>query len=225
MLGPDTTVVTLQNGVDAPQQAAKALGKERVLPGLVKIFAYISAPGCIEHIGGPASLAFGEWNNEPSQRVERLRAALTEAGVAIDAPRDIIAALWMKFLIVSSFGGLGAISRAPLGVLRSMPETRSLIEQCIEEIVTLAHACGVALPQDIVSTTLAFIDGQPAAGTSSLQRDIAAGRPSELEAWNGAVVRLAGEFNTPVPFNSIVYHSLLPLERRARGLVTFGTDA
>ncbi|MDB4948390.1 MAG: 2-dehydropantoate 2-reductase [Gemmatimonadetes bacterium] len=220
MLGPETAVVTLQNGVEAPHHAAAAVGRERVLAGLVKVFAQVAGPGRIRHTG-PERIAFAEWDNAPSERVRRLRSALAEAGVTVDAPTDIWAALWEKFLFVVPMGGIGAVARAPVGAIRGVPETRAMLEAAMREILGVAHAHGVALPADVVDRTMAFVDTLPAAGTSSLQRDIAAGRPSELEAWSGAVARLGREAGVGTPVHAFIHHALLPLERRARGELHF----
>lgn len=221
LLGARTPVISMQNGVEAPLILAEAVGRERVLPGLVKIFCHLSAPGHIRHIGGPASIAFAEWNNEPSERVNRLRTAFLEADVSVEVPQDIQVALWEKFVLVVPVGGVGAVSRAPMGILRSVPETRRLLEEAMHEILQVAWARGIYLPEDTIARTLEFIDGLPAAGTSSLHRDIVMGRPSELEAWTGSVVRLGEAAGAPTPVNRLIYHSLLPLERRARGELEF----
>jgi 2-dehydropantoate 2-reductase len=221
LLGPETVVVTLQNGVEAPAQAARIVGRERVLPGVARIFSRVAEPGLVVHAGGPASVTFGELDGPPTPRVLRLRDALAAAGVAVETPDDVLADLWAKFLFVVPMGGVGALARAPVGVLRGMPETRRLLEEAMGEILAVARARGIRLPDDVVARTMGFVDGQPAEGTTSLQRDVAAGRPSELEAWCGAVVRLGAESGVPTPLHRVMYHALLPLERRARGDVEF----
>lgn len=221
LLGPDTAVLTLQNGVDAPSVLGAIVGRERVVPGVARIFSAVGAPGLIRHVGGPASITFGEENGQPSARVDRLRDALRDAGVAAEVPDDVQAALWEKFIFVVPMGGLGALSRAPVGVLRSIPETRRLLEEAMREIEAVAAARGIGLDAGIVERTLGLVDAQPEAGTTSLQRDITAGRRSELDAWTGAVVRLGAEAGVPTPLNGMIYHALLPLERRARGELDF----
>lgn len=221
LLGAGTAVVTMQNGIEAPAIVAEAIGRDRVLPGIARIFSHIAAPGHIRHIGGPASLAFAEWSNEPSERVERLREALRGAGVSVEVPENIRTTLWEKFLFVVPMGGLGALCRAPVGALRSNPETRSMLEAAMREIESIASASSIRLPDDAVARTLHFIDAQPAAGTSSLQRDIGAGRPSELHDWAGAVVRAGERLGIETPLHRVIYHSLLPLERHARGELPF----
>ena len=221
LLGPDTVVVTLQNGVEAPAQAAEVVGRERVLPGVARIFSRVEGPGVVVHGGGPESVTFGEWDGPPTARVERLREALAAAGVAAATPDDVQADLWAKFLFVVPMGGVGALARAPVGVLRSMPETRRLLEEAMAEILAVARARGIGLPEDVVARTMGFVDAQPAEGTTSLQRDVAGGRPSELEAWCGAVVRLGAASGVATPLHRVMYHALLPLERRARGEAVF----
>jgi 2-dehydropantoate 2-reductase len=188
---------------------------------IAKVFTEVAGPGRIHHAGGPGSLAFAEWDSSTSARVEALRSLLAGAGVALEEPADIWAALWIKFLFVVPLGGLGAVARAPVGVIRSQPETRALLTAGMGEIRDLGLARGIGFPDHIVDLTLGFVDQQPPAGQSSLQRDIAAGRPSELEAWSGAVHRLGQETGVPTPVDSFVYSTLLPQERRARRHLDF----
>jgi len=216
LMGSGTAVLTTQNGVEAPQQVADVVGREAVLPGLAKIFASIEEPGVIRHVGGPASLAFAEWDGSPSDRVERLRTALVEAGVAATVPESVWTELWAKFLFVVPFGGLGAVTDAPIGVLRSAPGTRRLLEDAMREIRDVGQALGVKLPGDIVESTMAFVDQQPPEGRSSLQRDLLSGRPSELDAWNGAVARLGSGAGVATPIHALLYDVLTVLASTRR---------
>ena len=221
LIGPDTVVLPLLNGVDAPEQLAEQLGTGHVLGGLTKIFSSIAGPGHIRQVGGPASITFGELDNQRSERVTQLKAAFDRASVEATIAEDIQVAMWEKFLLVVPFGGLGAVSRAPLGVLRNLPETRKMLEQGMREIRNVAWEKEIMLPGDILPWAMDFIDGLPEGATSSLQRDIGAGRPSELEAWNGAVVRLGREAGVATPLHDFLYHSLLPLELKAQGQLEF----
>lgn len=217
LLGPETAVLPLQNGVEAPDQLAAALGREHVLGGLCRIIASVARPGHVRHLGMEPAIAFGELDNRLSPRVEALYQAFVAAGLQVEVPADIVAALWDKFLFVTAWGGVGAVTRAPVGVIRSLNETRQLLLQALQEIEAVAQARGVTLPAGAVAKKLAFLDSLPPAGTTSMQRDIAGGRPSELEAQTGAVVRLGRAAGVPTPANTAIYHSLLPLELRARG--------
>jgi len=223
LIGRDTVVLPLQNGVEAATQLSEVLGSENVCGGLAKIVCFLADPGHIRHTGMDPYIAFGELNNRRTERVEKLLRTLKNAGINAEIMPDITAALWQKFLFVVSWGGVGAITRAPIGVIRTVPQTRRLVEQSMREILDVAQAYQIRLPEDIVSTTLDFMDTLPPNGTTSMQRDIAEGRPSEIEAWNGAVVRLGKEAGVAVSLHSFIYDSLLPLEKKARGELQFPT--
>ena len=221
LIGPETFVVPLQNGVEAPAQLAVTLGDGHVLGGLCKIISSLVEPGHVRHAGMEPYVAFGELDNRPSERAERLRRTFERAGVRAEVPPDIHVAMWEKFLFIASFSGVGAVARAPVGVLRRLPETRQMLKGAMDEVVAVAQARGIALVEEAISRTMALIDGLPPGGTASMQRDIVAGRPSELEAQNGAVVRLGQEVDVATPVHTFIYHSLLPQERRAQGEVDF----
>ncbi len=222
MVGPETFVVPLENGVEAPDQLAEVLGREHVLGGLCKIISAIVAPGHIRHAGIDPYIAFGELDGRKSERAERLRQAFARAtGVTAEVSDDIQAAMWEKFVFIAAISGVGAVTRAPAGVIRSLPETRQMLEQAMREILAVARARGVALSDEVIPQTMAFIDALPTNGTASMQRDIIAGRPSELDYQNGTVARLGRELGVPTPVNAFIYASLLPQELRARGKVEF----
>jgi 2-dehydropantoate 2-reductase len=221
MMGPQTFVVPLQNGVDAPSQLAAVLGTEHVLGGLCGTLSWVTAPGRIRSVGAGNFIKFAELDNRPSDRTEQLRRAFEQAGVKVEVPSDIHKALWDKFLFVTSFGGVGAVTRVPIGVVRTVPETRRLLEQCMQEVLALARARRVALANTVVADTMALVDSLAANGTTSLQRDITEGKPSELESWNGAVVRLGRDADVATPLHECIYRCLLPQELGARGKVIF----
>jgi 2-dehydropantoate 2-reductase len=139
-------------------------------------------------------------------------------GVAVEVPPDIRIAMWSKFLFIAALGGVGALTRSPIGVLREEPKSRQLLRGALDEIHEVAGRQGIELPVDIVDRTLAYIDTLPVEGTASMQRDIMEGRPSELEAQIGAVVRLGGRLGVAVPVHRMIYEALLPLEREARAV-------
>jgi 2-dehydropantoate 2-reductase len=220
LLGPETLVVPLQNGVETVDELAETLGPRYVAGGVCGGFCFIVAPGHIKHIGGVTFIKFGELDGRKTPRVAALCDAFLRARVDAAVPDDIWVSLWEKFLLVVPFGGVGAVTRAPIGVLRT-PPTRALMATGMREIESVARARGVPLPQDIVERTLAILDDVNPAGTSSLQRDIAAGKRSELDEWTGAVVRLGARAGVPTPLHDFLYASLLPQERRARGELAF----
>jgi 2-dehydropantoate 2-reductase len=221
MIGANTFVVPLQNGVEAPWQLAQVLGVGHVLGGLCGTMSWIVGPGHIRSIGEAHFIKFGELDKQPSERAEQLRQVFERADVKVEVPKDIHVSLWEKFLFVVSFGGVGAVTRAPIGVIRTLAETRRLLEQCLREIFAVGRTRQIALSDGSVEKSMAFLDSLAPSGRTSLQRDIADGKPSELEAWNGAVVRLGKEVGVATPVHEFIYHSLLPLELRARGKVQF----
>jgi len=222
MVGSETVVLPLQNGVEAPSQLAAVLGGEHVLSGLCGLMTFIEGPGHIRHAGADPFIRFGELDNRPSERVEKLRQAFDKAsGVTAEIPPDIQVALWGKFLFVTPWSGVGAVTRSPLGILRGQPGTRRMLEQSMGEIYNVGRAHNIALPKDIIEKTMDFVDSLPPAGTASMQRDIRNGRPSELEAQNGAVVRMGKQVGVETPINGFIYNSLLPMEMRARGQLEY----
>jgi 2-dehydropantoate 2-reductase len=221
MLGPQTGVVFLGNGVEAPGQLAPVLGDEHVLGGMCRISAFIAGPGHIRHVGIEPFVAFGELDGRPSQRTEALRRAFERAGVAESVPDDIQAVIWQKFVFIAAISGVGAVTRAPVGSLRSIPETRGMLADALEEVVRVAIARGVHLPDDMVATTLASIDEIAPAVIPSMQRDVMDGKPSELESQSGAVVRLGREAGVDTPVHAFIYASLLPQEMKARGELNY----
>jgi 2-dehydropantoate 2-reductase len=217
MIGPETVVLPLENGVEASDQIAAVIGPRPVLAGLCHISAFVESPGHIRHAGIDPVITFGELDNSRTPRVQRLKETLEHAGVRAVIADDIQVALWTKFLFIAAVSGVGAVARAPIGVTRSCPETRALLRQAMDEIHALAVARGVKLPADAVSQTLSWIDKMPPAVTASMHRDIVEGRPSELEAQNGAIVRLGAAAGVDVPAHRFIYASLLPSEMKARG--------
>jgi 2-dehydropantoate 2-reductase len=216
LIGETTAILPLQNGVEAADQLAAVHGVEHVLGGMCRIVAFVVEPGRIRHQGVDPFVALGELDNHRSERVERLAAAFADAGVDTKVSPDIQSSIWQKLLFIAPVGGLGAVTRAPVGELRSTPETYSVLRQAMEEVEALAAARGIALADDAVDRTMRFFDGLPGDTTSSMQRDIMDGRPSELEALNGAVVRLGREAGVDTPINRFIYAALAPREARAR---------
>ena len=216
IVGTKTTVLPLQNGVDALPQLAEVLGAERVVGGLCKIVSFVVAPGHIRHAGFAPSVVIGELDDRRTDRIEAIEGVFNHAGINTTIADNIHAALWIKFLFIASFSGVGAVANAPVGKLRSDPDLRGQMLRAMEEIYALAHARGIKLPQNAIETAMAGVNALPKDATSSMQRDIVAGKPSELESQNGAVVRMARETGIEVPTHELIYHTLKPLEDRAR---------
>ena len=217
LLGPSTTVLPFLNGVEAPDQLAEVLGAQRVLGGLSRVFAMIEAPGVIRHANQDATIELGELGGGQTPRARALRDAFAAAGVDAKLSGDIRSALWAKLVTVTSWAGLGALSQSAMGTLRTYPETRALIDRAMTEGIAVGIARGHDLARSFKEELWRYYDSLPVGATASMQRDILAGRPSELDAWNGAIVRLGAETGLETPVHRFTYHALLPMERRARG--------
>jgi 2-dehydropantoate 2-reductase len=218
MRAENFVVVPLQNGMEAPQQLAAVIGTDRVAGGLCRIVAEAICPGEIHHRSAEPSIEFGELESlRNPERLEELRDAFSAAKVRCQIPRDITLAMWEKFLFII-WGSIGAVTRLPIGPIRSSPELRARLMAALQEVAAIARAHGKNLNAETISKTLAVLDAQPAETTSSMQRDIMSGRPSELEAQTGAVVRFGQRTGIATPVHDSIYAELLPLEKQARGL-------
>jgi 2-dehydropantoate 2-reductase len=219
LIGPGTMVLPLGNGIEHLDQFEQALGREHLLGGLSRISAFIAGPGHIRHVGIPPYIAFGELDHHPSARVEALRQVFARIpDLKVELPADIHIAMWEKFVFIAAVSAVGAVTRQPMGVYRSMPETRAMLSAALEEVAAVGRARDVALAPDISKKILANnIDPAGAGVMASMQKDIMEGRPSELEAQTGAVIRMGRAAGVATPTHDFLYASLLPMEMKARG--------
>lgn len=216
LVGEHTLVTPLQNGLGASEALARALGEAPVTWGLCHMLAFVEAPGVVRCAGPLVSVTLGARHPAQVERLAKLRAHLEHAGVPASVPEDFEPQQWSKLLFVAAFGAVGAASGLTAGGMRREPAVRARLEGAMEDIARLARARGVALPEDAVRTAMARIDLLPEGANASLHRDLEAGRPSELEDWLGAVVRMGADAGVPVPHCAALYAELLPRERAAR---------
>lgn len=212
LLGSDTPVLPLQNGVTAASQITAAAGPGHAIGGLCMIISYLAEPGHVHHVGGQPAVTLGELDGSPSARTRELADALTSAGIAARISRDITTDLWRKFMLITAYGGIGALCRRNVGETRSHPHTRALVEDAMREVADVGTAAGANLTSDDVDITMGHYDAFTPDSTASMQRDLIAGRPSELEEQNGAVVRIAAVHGVAVPINSTIYRALSILD-------------
>jgi 2-dehydropantoate 2-reductase len=215
MIGPQTVVMSLQNGVDAAARLGAVVGMEHVIGGVTYISAVLEAPGVIRQVSQFRRIVLGEMDGRVTARVQRISEALGRMGIAIEATDNIRKVLWTKFVFIAGFSGIGTLTRMALGDFRAVPGTRALLVSLMQEVSALAHASGVALEADVIAQTLGLMDGAAAAMKPSMQRDVEAGRPSELESMIGVITRLGRERGVPTPVADLVYAALLPAELKA----------
>jgi 2-dehydropantoate 2-reductase len=210
LLGPETAVISLQNGIDNEERIARLIGSQYVAGGVAFIFAGFVEPGVIRHSGGPARITFGELDGRRTPRLEAFLAACEGAGINAELSADIRAALWTKFTFICAQASLTAATRQPIGVIREIPQTWALFREVLEEVVSVARAEGVRLPEDIVERQLEVVRNLDPTAYSSLYDDLIGGRRMELEALVGELVRRADRAGVPVPASSALYAILLP---------------
>ena len=210
LVSSQTTVIPLLNGVDAHEHLIRALGTGPVVGGLSSIVSMIESPGVIRHESQLRRIIVGELDGHKSKRVERMIQAWVDCGIEAIHSDDILTAIWTKFLFIASFGGVSSLSRAAAGEILNNPETRNLLIQAMREVEALARVQEIALAPDIVQETMSFIEGLEPTATSSMQRDVASGRPFELEAFSGTILRLGRKFGVPTPVHTIIYALLRP---------------
>jgi 2-dehydropantoate 2-reductase len=217
LVGDDTMVVSLQNGVDNEERIAAVIGDGHVVGGLAFIFSVVTDPGVVSHTAGPARIIFGEMDGRRSDRVEHLLAWCAKAGIDAKVPPDIRRAIWDKFSFICAQSGTTAAVRLPIGAIRDTPETWALFRRLVEETYAVARARGVTVGEGAVEERLAFAESLEPDTHSSLHHDLVTGHRMELEALHGTVVRLAREHGVDVPTTTTIHAVLRPWARRNEG--------
>ncbi len=215
MVGSDTVVVPLLNGVDAADRIGEAIGAKHMLGGVTYLSAAKEEPGVIGHYSQFRRIVVGEFNGEITERAKSICQVLKSTGATVEVAGDIVRELWTKFVFISAISALGGLTRVTAGEYRDVPETRKVLTDALREVVMIASARGVLLEPGLVEKTLAFIDSAQADMKPSMQRDIEAGRRYELESMIGLNVRLGAELNLPVPVMTLAYAVLKPGEMKA----------
>jgi 2-dehydropantoate 2-reductase len=215
LVGPQTMVVPLLNGVNAHEILASRVPQQALVGGLCSVVSMIESPGVIRQESEFRSVVVGEFDHQPSDRVGRLVEAWKESGAEASQAEDIHVAMWQKFIFITAFGGVGALTRANAGEIRANPETRQLVVDAAREVAAVGRAEGVHLPGDAADRAIAFFDSMGPMSTSSMQRDVAAGLMFELEAFSGTAVRRGRSGGVATPVNEMLYALLLPAMKKA----------
>lgn len=216
MVGPNTTVMSLQNGIDAAERIGAVVGREHVIGGVTWISSAIEGPGVIRQISQFRHIVSGELDGRITPRVRAIVGTFESTGVTVELADDILKTLWTKFVFIASISGVGSLTRLEIGDYRDVPETRALLESLMREVEAVARADGVLLDTDMVEQALAIVDEAAPNIEPSMQRDVKAGRRSELESMIGVVGRKGRELEVPTPIVDVVYAALLPAELKAR---------
>ena len=212
----DTTVLPLQNGIDAAERIGKVVGMQHILGGATWISSKVEAPGMIKQISQFRRVVLGELDGQVTARARAIHKAFEETGITAELSENILKILWTKFVFISMASGLGSLTRLTIGQYRSVPETRAMMISLMLEVEAVARAQGVDLDSDVVQKSLDFVDNAAPHIKPSMQLDVEASRKSEIEAMIGVVGRKGRELGVPTPVADMVYASLLPGEIAAQ---------
>jgi 2-dehydropantoate 2-reductase len=210
LVGPSTAVITLQNGIDAPERLIPILGKQAVMGGVAQISATIAEPGLIRQTGSFMRMVFGELDGGKSARGEAFLALCQKAGFDAAHSDRIQTELWLKFILLATNSAITAATRTPLGRLRDDPDIAPLFLQAAAEVAAVGRARGVALPDDAAEKAVGFTHAAPAAMMASMAHDLIRGNRIELPWLSGRVVSLGKELGVPTPVHGVLYAVLKP---------------
>ncbi|WBL25360.1 ketopantoate reductase family protein [Zunongwangia sp. HGR-M22] len=212
----ETMVLPLQNGADNMEKLQEILPKRNVLAGFCRIYSKKEAPGVINHFQFDPEIIFGELDNEKSDRVLKLKEIFNNSGFKGIVPDDIYKAIWKKFSFIATVSGLGGLTRVSIGEMWQDDYLQDVLKKTGLEIQAIAQAKGVNFDDEDIAKLFQFIGKQGETATASTQRDIMAGRPSELENFNGYIVKQGKKLGIETPVNEFIYRALLPMEKEAR---------
>jgi len=215
----DGVVMPLVNGVDGAAVVASAVGASRTIGGLCRLVSEIESPGVIRHWAVPPSAHCGELDGRRSDRIVEIAGDLARSGVTTEVSTNIIGAIWAKAAFISSWGTFCAAARAPIGEVRHTALGQSVLRRAVDEILAVGAAAGVTLPDECAATVMAEIMALQASATSSLQRDMDAGRQSELDWQLGRLLTKAAVHDVAVPTLSAAYAILRIRERTTPALL------
>ncbi len=212
MIGPNTVVISLQNGIDSADRIGTVVGMEHMLGGTTWCSVALEAPGVIGQYSQFRRIALGEFNGQKTSRLQAVYDAFNAAGFTVEFSENILKVLWTKFVFIAPVMLMGSLTRMTFGDYRHVPEARAMLGEAINEVAALALASGVTLDADVAAKTLAFIDSSEPGIKPSMQRDVESGKPSELESMIGVAVRLGIKYNVPTPVMRFAYAMLKPRE-------------
>lgn len=216
LIGTQTAVLSLQNGIDAADRIGQILGSEHVLAGATWISSALAGPGVIKQVSHFHRVVVGEPKGTVTARLQAVHEAFKQAGATAELSETIQSVLWAKFVFLAAASGFGSLTRLPVGGYRAVPETRALVAELMRETAALAAAEHVHLDPDVVEQSLAFMDNNRPEIKPSMQLDVESGHPSELESIIGVIGRKGRELRVPTPVADMIYALLLPTDLKSR---------
>ncbi len=204
LVGPDTGVLSLQNGVIKDDILREVFPEKNVMGGVCYVATHISRPGVIDQVGTMQRIIVGEYDGRASERVKFLHEALAKSGVTAELSTDVRRAIWEKYVFLVALSATTTAMRSTIGPIRENPRTRAFLLQLMREVVAVGRAHGVSLAEDYADARLAFADGLPPDMTSSMAHDLERGNALEVNWLSGGVVKLGKEKGIPTPANAAV---------------------
>ena len=208
LVGPDTAVLSMQNGVDAEPILSGLLGSQHVMGATSEIGANIIEPGLVRRFTPFAAIRFGEFDQHRSKRSIQFSEAITAAKFEADYVDSINLTIWDKFLWLVGASALNCVTRQPFGPVREDPDTRALLRQIMEEVMSVANAKGISLTNENIEARLDYIDNLPGQAKVSMALDLERGNRLELPWLSGTAIRMGRELNVPTPANNVIYAAL-----------------
>lgn len=208
LVSSHTTILPLQNGVESAAHLSRYFGTDAVLGGATWIVSSIAEPGVIRQESPFRRIVLGELDGRETQRVKDICQALVDAGITAEVTNNIEKVLWTKLLFIASFSGFSSVTRAPAGPVMAYAESRLLLERAMREVEAVARVKNVDLDADVVEKTMTFVANLSPDATSSMQRDVVAGRRLEYDAINGSIVRAGREAGIPTPIHEFFWTCL-----------------
>jgi len=215
LIGSGTVVISLQNGIDAAERIGSVVGMGHIIGGATWLSAALEAPGRIGQYSQFRRIVLGELDGRSTPRAQAIASVLATTPAVIELVSNIKQVLWTKFVFIAAISALGGLSRVAIGEYRQVPEAREVLAEAMAEVVAVAKASGVSLDAGIIAKTLAFIDASAPDIRPSMQRDLEAGRTSELESLIGVVVRMGKQHGVPTPVLRLAYALLKPAHMKA----------
>ena len=216
MIGDDTLVIPLQNGVDAIDVVSGVLGERHVGGGIAKISAVIEEPGLIKHVSSFASIEFAEADSKPSERTAAFLTACQDAGFEAEISHDIVKSLWLKFIFLATLSGITTAARNPIGPIVNCDEGMSAFRNSMSEIIQIGQKLEVALPEETLGRLMKFVASLPPTMRASQLADLEAGNRLEAPWLTGAVCKMGRENQVATPVNDVLYAVLRPFVEGTR---------
>jgi 2-dehydropantoate 2-reductase len=210
LVGPDTAVIPLQNGIDASERLTPILGAGAVMGGVAQVSATIEGPGVVRQTGTFMKLIFGELVGGRSARGNAFLAMCEKAGFDADHSDQILTELWLKFIVLATNSAVTAATRKPFGQLRDDPDITAVFESATREVVAVGKAKGIPLPDNAAERNMAFLKGAPPTMMASMAHDLIRGNRIELPWLSGKLVAMGRELGVPTPTHAVLHGILKP---------------